>query len=106
TAAELVRAGLTVALTASDQTGEAGLPQQAMYAMRFGLSRAQALAAVTTTPAKLLGLGDAAGTIRPGTHADLVLWSGEPFAATTRAEAVIIGGQLVSAPAADDGENE
>lgn len=91
----LLDAGLTVALSANDQTGEAGLPQQAMYAMRFGLSRRQALAAVTTTPAALLGIDDIAGKLETGRPADLVLWSGPPFDAATRADLVIIGGRIV-----------
>lgn len=98
TPVELINAGLTVALSAVDQTGEAALPRQAMFAMRHGLTRAQALAAVTTTPAKLLDIGDSAGEVRAGRPADIVLWSGEPFAATTRAEAVVIGGSLVTTP--------
>ncbi len=92
--AELLKGGLTLALSAANLTGEAGLPQQAMYAMRFGLTRAQALAAVTTTPAKLLEIDDIAGTLAKGRPADVVLWSGEPFAATTRAETVIVGGHV------------
>jgi len=63
--------------------------------MRFGLSRSQTLAAVTTTPAKLLELESPSGTIETGQPADVVLWSGEPFAATTRAEVVVIGGTIV-----------
>ncbi len=100
--AELLKGGLTLALSANDLTGEAALPQQAMYAMRFGLTRTQALAAVTTTPAKLLEIDDVAGTIAKGRPADVVLWSGEPFAATTRAEAVIIGGRVVHDVTAGD----
>ncbi|MFQ5410796.1 MAG: amidohydrolase family protein [Phycisphaerae bacterium] len=95
TLVKLIGAGLTVALSANDQTGEAALPHQATYAMRFGLSRSQALAAVTTTPAKLLELESPSGTIETGQPADVVLWSGEPFAATTRAEVVVIGGTIV-----------
>ncbi len=104
TATELIKAGLTVALTAADQTGEAALPQQATYAMRHGLTRQQALAATTTTPAALLELADSAGRIEPGRPADIVVWSGEPFDATTRAEAVIIGGRLIASPAAKSEE--
>lgn len=93
--AELQRAGLTMALSAGDMTGEAGLPLQAAYAVRFGLTRQQALAAVTTTPAKLLGISERAGTLAKGRPADLVVWSGEPFEATTRATAVLIDGHIV-----------
>jgi len=100
--AEILKGGLTLALSANGLAGEAALPQQAMYAMRFGLTRSQALAAVTTTPAKLLEIDDVAGTLAKGRSADVVLWSGEPLAATTRAEVVVIGGRLVHNLTADD----
>ncbi|MBX3395464.1 MAG: amidohydrolase family protein [Phycisphaerae bacterium] len=95
TPAELVRSGITLALTASDLSGEASLAMQASYAMRFGLTREQALAAVTTTPAKLLGIEDVAGEIGRNRPADLVVWSGEPFELTSRPVMVIVGGEIV-----------
>ncbi len=91
----LLNAGVTMALSANDLTGEAALPQQAMYAMRFGLTRRQALAAVTTTPAALLEIQDIAGSVAEGRPANLVVWSGEPFDVTTRADVVVIGGCIV-----------
>jgi imidazolonepropionase-like amidohydrolase len=97
----LLDAGITLALSANGLSGEASLPRQAMYAMRVGLSRRQALAAVTTTPAKLLGIADTAGSIEEGRPADLVVWSGEPFEATTRADVVVIGGSVVKALTGD-----
>lgn len=91
----LLDGGVTTALTASDQAGEAALPAQAGYAMRFGLSRSEALAAVTTTPARILGIDDEAGRLARGRAADLVAWSGEPFDPTSRATVVMIGGDIV-----------
>lgn len=91
---KLVDGGIKMALSAGDLTGEGALPMQAGYAMRLGLTRAQVLAAVTTIPAELLGVSDLAGTLETG--GDFVVWSGEPFEATTRAEMVFIGGRLVS----------
>lgn len=95
-ATELLKAGITMALSAGDTSGESALPMQAGYAMRVGLTREQALAAVTTVPAELLGIGDLAGSLASGRAADLVVWSGEPFEATTRAEMVFVNGSLVS----------
>ncbi|WP_428264141.1 amidohydrolase family protein [Haliangium sp.] len=66
------------------------LRQLAGIAVANGLSRAQALAAVTTVPANLFGVPR--GRIRAGQVADLVLWSGDPFELSTRAEQVIIAG--------------
>lgn len=93
---ELLKAGIPMALTASDMADEGGLARQATYAIRCGLSREQALAAVTTTPAKLLGLEQGAGTLAKGRSADLVVWSGEPFEATSRPLLVLVGGRVVS----------
>lgn len=93
---ELVKAGIRMALSAGDVSAETSLASQAGYAMRNGLTREQALAAVTTVPAELLGISDLAGTLDSGRAADFVVWSGEPFEATTRAELVFINGTLVS----------
>ena len=49
----------------------------------------------TSNPARLLGLGNRIGTIAPGFEADVVLWSGNPFSARSRADQVLIGGGLV-----------
>lgn len=40
-------------------------------------------------------MADAAGSIEPGKLADVVVWSGDPFEYSTRAELVLIGGQEV-----------
>ena len=40
-----------------------------------GASAAEALPTITTTPARLLGLGDRLGRVAPGHDADLVLLS-------------------------------
>ncbi len=90
----LMDGGIRFALSAAELEGEAALPMQAGYAMRLGLTREEALAAVTTIPADILGISDVAGTLESG--GDFVVWSGEPFEATTRAEMVFIGGKLVS----------
>jgi len=94
----LADARVTFCLTASDRTGEAALPTQAMLAIRYGLDPASALAAVTATPAGVLGVADRLGTLAAGLDADLVVWSGPPFEATTRPLLVLIDG----APAAGE----
>jgi imidazolonepropionase-like amidohydrolase len=62
--------------------------------MAGGIGFESALAAVTTTPAKLLGVVDRVGTIEAGKDADLVLWSGEPFQPGSRVLATIVDGVL------------
>jgi len=91
----LQEAGLRVALTASDQSGEGALPHQATFAMRGGLSRAGAIDATTAAPAEILGLGDRIGKLEAGFDADLVVWNGEPFAPTSHPIIVVVGGRPV-----------
>ena len=55
----------------------------------------EALRAVTSTPARLLGIEARVGTVEKGKDADLIVWSGPPFAATSRPLVVLIGGQVV-----------
>ncbi|MEE9391061.1 MAG: amidohydrolase family protein [Planctomycetota bacterium] len=92
----LIDAKIPTALTAGGNTGEYGLARQAMLAMRCGLSRAEALAAVTTVPAQLLGVQDRVGTLKVGRDADLIVWSGEPLDATSIQSHVFIGGRRVA----------
>jgi imidazolonepropionase-like amidohydrolase len=67
----------------------------AVLAMRSGLSRAGALAALTDTPAAIYGLRGRLGRIAPGADADLVVWSGDPFTLAARVEMVLIDGAVV-----------
>ncbi len=92
---QLLEAGIPVALSAQEYRDEDGLARQALYAMRFGVSRDDVLRAVTLWPAQMLGLEHELGTVEAGKRADLVVWDGEPFAATSRIVAVTIDGQLV-----------
>jgi len=95
TAQQLADAGIEFALTAQELRDEDGLVQQALLAMRYGLTREQALRAITVTPARLLGLSDRLGALMPNADADLVVWTGEPLHATSRVRLVVIGGRVV-----------
>lgn len=96
TANELLELGVPVALSAHGSASpNANLGMQAGYAMRGGLDLDEALRAVTLTPAELAGVADRVGTIEVGKDADLVLWSGTPFAATSRVIGVVLDGEVV-----------
>jgi imidazolonepropionase-like amidohydrolase len=87
----LAAAGVDVAVSSLGSASNVRLLRQlAGVAAANGLSPTAALAAVTTVPAKLFGLDR--GRIRAGAAADLVVWSGDPFELSTRAEHVIIAG--------------
>jgi imidazolonepropionase-like amidohydrolase len=68
---------------------------QAALAVREGLDPADALRAVTLTPARVLGLDDRLGSLEPGKHATLCVWSGDPLDARSRIEAAWIEGRQV-----------
>lgn len=88
----LAAAGVEVALSTFAVHDVRTLPQAAGNAVRAGLAPAAALRAVTRAPALIYGLDDR-GALRVGAAADVVVWSGDPFELSTRAERVIIGGR-------------
>ena len=92
---DLLEAGIPTALSAQELRDEEGLARQVMVAMRFGVPLADALQAVTQTPARMLGLDEQIGTVQAGKQADLIVWRGTPFAATSMAVLVFIDGETV-----------
>jgi imidazolonepropionase-like amidohydrolase len=52
-----------------------------------------ALRAVTLTPAEVFGASDRVGALKPGLEGNVVVWSGDPFEFTTRAEHVFVRGR-------------
>ncbi|HZI19833.1 MAG TPA: amidohydrolase family protein [Pyrinomonadaceae bacterium] len=99
TPALLRRAGVPFAL----QSGFEGyVPKtrvvlfEAAVAAAYGLSFEEALSAVTSDAARLLGVQDRVGSIEAGKDADLALFDGDPFEYTTHTTAVVINGRLVS----------
>jgi imidazolonepropionase-like amidohydrolase len=87
-AGTLHAAGIPVALTGGK------LLEQARLAARFGLPKDAALAAVTSAPARLLGLESRVGTIAVGRDADLVALSGDPFDLTSAVRWTMIDGTI------------
>ena len=63
-------------------------------AIERGLPAEAALRAATLGAAEALGLGDRLGSLEPGKIANVVAWSGEPFARETRARYVFVDGRL------------
>jgi imidazolonepropionase-like amidohydrolase len=96
-AAELEEAGVEVLIGSGGQAGLASrdLSLLAALAIGHGLSPQAALAALTTRPARVFDVAGRVGSVEVGRDADLVLFDGEPFAATTKVKYVISGGDLV-----------
>jgi len=61
----------------------------------YEITRAEAIAWITSKPAKALGVNDVTGTLETGKMADIVLWNGDPFSVYTRTEKVFIDGALM-----------
>jgi len=105
-AALLQRAGAKVVLIGNG-SGEEGfnvrnLKYDAGVAVAYGLPWDAALRAVTLTPAEMLGVANRIGSLQPGRDANVVVWSGDPFEFTTRAEHVLIRGREVVSPSRQD----
>ena len=64
---------------------------------RIGLdiSRAEAFRWVTSNPAKAMRIDDKVGSLEVGKHADVVIWSADPFSVYALAEQVYIDGAHV-----------
>jgi imidazolonepropionase-like amidohydrolase len=69
---------------------------EAAQAAANGLTFEQALATITTSAARLLGVDDRVGSIAVGKDGDLALYDGDPFEYATHCVGTIIDGQLVS----------
>ena len=94
-AAILASAGVAIALTPFENHRAAEITQEAGNAVRWGLPWDAALRAVTLTPAEIYGVADHYGTLEPGRVANVVVWTGDPFELSTRAEIVLVRGDVM-----------
>ena len=79
---------------APDQaTASRNLPFEAGMAVAFGLPEAEALKAVTLTPAQILGVADQLGSLEVGKRANLVITAGHILQPTTEVKGLFIGGK-------------
>jgi imidazolonepropionase-like amidohydrolase len=95
----LRKAGVGVALIGNAGGGDEeafnvrNLKQEAGNAVSYGMTWDDALRAVTLAPAEFFGAADRVGSLQPGREANVVVWSGDPFEFTTRAEHVFVRGR-------------
>ena len=68
--------------------------EAAIAAYEGGAGEQEALEFITINPAKILGLEDRIGSIAKGKDADLVVWNGHPFKASSVAEKIFVNGKL------------
>ena len=89
----LAKAGVSFALTANGLDDAKKFRAKVTTAIERGLKPADALAAVTTTPARMLGLADRAGTVAPGKIANLTVTRGELFSKKGKVVEVWVDGR-------------
>ena len=90
-AGRLADAGVTIALTSGG--GEADIREGARKAIEYGLSEEAALAAVTTTPAALLGFPQLV-RVEEGMPANLLVTDGELFGEESNISYTFVEGML------------
>lgn len=96
TAAALARQGVNFAIMTDHPVVPVQyLPISAGLTTRGGLSEEQALRAITSGAASILGLEDRIGSITPGKDGDIVVLSGHPFNLTTVVKRVYVGGKII-----------
>lgn len=98
--AKLTQAGINVALAIHDAHNLYQLRFEAGNAIANGLTKDQALAAVTANVADAFNIN--AGRIAVGKKADLVLWSADPFELSTKVDKMWINGKEVSTQSRQD----
>ena len=107
-AAMLRRAGVDVILIGDSGVSGAedfnvrNLKQEAGNAVAYGMSWDDALQAVTSVPARVFGISDRYGSLEAGKTANVVVWSGDPFEFSTRAEHVLVRGVESTTPSRQD----
>lgn len=77
--AKMQEAGLTFALTTSGLKSPDKFMEMLQKALKYGLTEEQALASLTTIPAKLLGQEGKLGSLENGTWANFLITSGPIF---------------------------
>ncbi|MFA6044845.1 MAG: amidohydrolase family protein [Phycisphaerales bacterium] len=99
TAGKLAKAGIPVAI---ESGYEAYVPKtrvvlfEAAVAAANGMTFEQALASITSQPAKILGVDNRVGSLKPGLDGDVALYDGDPFEYTSHCTGVVIQGVVVS----------
>lgn len=94
--ARLHEAGIRFALAGAERDGNyRNLPYEAGMASRFGLPKAEAIRAITLTPAEIFGIEDTYGSIERGKSATLIVVDGDVLEPTTNVTLAFIDGKSI-----------
>ncbi|PEN14911.1 amidohydrolase [Longibacter salinarum] len=94
-AALLHDAGVQVALRTGDAENVRNLPFHAGFAAAYGMSKDDALAAITIEPARIFGVDDRLGSLEVGKQANLFVTDGDPFETKTKVRHLFIQGYKI-----------
>ena len=82
-------------LGVTNETNVRLLPYNAAMSVAWGLSRDEALKALTINAAEILGVGDRLGSLEPGKIGNLFIANGDPLEVRTSVTGVVIAGRQV-----------
>lgn len=91
----LSKAGVKIAFQTGDSAHVRDLPYHAGMAAAFGLSKEEALKAVTIYPAEIFGVADRIGSIEQGKIANLIVTTGDPLEILTQVRYLFINGRQI-----------
>ncbi|MGB2715498.1 MAG: amidohydrolase family protein [Vicinamibacterales bacterium] len=94
-AGELTKAGVKIAFSTGDNTNVRLLPYNAAISVAWGMSRDEALKALTMNAAEILGVSDRVGSLEPGKDANLFISKGDPLEIRSEITRVFIEGNDV-----------
>jgi imidazolonepropionase-like amidohydrolase len=94
-AGKLSKAGVRFAFQTNDAAYSRNLPFQAGTSAAFGLSKEEALKAVTIYPAQIFGVDKLLGSIEAGKMANLIITDGDPLEFKTNIKQMFINGKPV-----------
>ncbi len=87
-------AGVVVSFNSDDRELARHMNTEAAKATKYGgVAEEEALKFVTLNPARQLRIDQYVGSLTPGKHADLVVWSGRPLSTLSRCEQTWIDGR-------------
>jgi len=96
TAAELMKAGITVAIGHSGSWQTRSLMFEAGTCAGYGLTKEEALETITQNPAKILGIDKTCGTLETGKDATIIISSGDLLdMKSSIVEQLFIGGEEI-----------
>lgn len=86
------KAGVKVAIRTDDAENVRNLPFNAGFAAAYGMSKEDAMKAVTIVPAEIFGVADKIGSIEVGKDANIFVSTGDPFEPATQIKHLFING--------------